>query len=55
MQYIGTNLSIALGAWRLRFVLMLEDADERETEASRQAAPHHLTARTAWDARARRT
>lgn len=28
MRYLGTNFSLTLGAWRLRFVLALEDAPE---------------------------
>ena len=41
MEYIGTKFSITLGAWRLRFVLALEEAtDERRAEIRR---PHHVT------------
>ncbi len=28
MELFGAKFSIALGAWRLRFVLMLEDPEE---------------------------
>ena len=27
MEILGTNFTLSLGAWRLRFVLALEDAD----------------------------
>lgn len=27
MEILGTNFSISLGAWRLRFVLAIEDTD----------------------------
>ncbi|MBV9149999.1 MAG: hypothetical protein JO024_09040 [Candidatus Eremiobacteraeota bacterium] len=41
MEFIGTKFSITLGAWRLRFVLALEEAnDERRPDKLR---PHHVT------------
>lgn len=40
MQILGTNFSLTLGAWRLRFLLALEDADE--PPAQRAAPPHRL-------------
>ena len=43
MELFGTNFTIALGAWRLRFVLMLEDGDEPASVSARGAVPHHLT------------
>jgi hypothetical protein len=42
MQYIGTRVSLTLGAWRLRFVLALEDAPEEVAdgdESTRRVAP----------------
>jgi hypothetical protein len=29
VEFIGTNFSITLGAWRLRFQLALEETEER--------------------------
>ncbi|MBV9332905.1 MAG: hypothetical protein JO146_02775 [Candidatus Eremiobacteraeota bacterium] len=40
MEIIGTNFSLALGSWRLRFVLALEETDERPKE--RIKPPHRL-------------
>ncbi|MBV8067650.1 MAG: hypothetical protein JO113_06715 [Candidatus Eremiobacteraeota bacterium] len=40
MEIIGTNFIIALGAWRLRFVLAIEETDERPKE--RMRPPHRL-------------
>jgi hypothetical protein len=34
VQYLGTNLSLTLGAWRLRCVLALEDAVDTEDDRS---------------------
>ena len=45
MELFGTKFTLALGAWKLRFVLMLEDDEE----------PHHFTARAASHARGQRT
>ncbi len=45
MELFGAKFSVALGAWKLRFVLMLEDAEE--APAPPQTAPrypHHLSA-----------
>lgn len=43
MEYFGAKFSIALGAWKLRFVLMLEDAeDHSHPQAGQARAPHHL-------------
>jgi len=41
MQFIGTKFSITLGAWRLRFVLALEEADDDFPGGRR--APHHVS------------
>ena len=40
MQIFGTNFTITLGAWRLRFVLAFEESDE--SPAQRAAPPHRL-------------
>jgi hypothetical protein len=46
MHYLGTNFSLTLGAWRLRFVLALEDApctdagSDRDTLAHEQPCEH---------------
>lgn len=54
MELFGTKFSLTLGAWKLRFVLMLEEAEEGAVPAyARPAAPHHFTARTTSRARVR--
>jgi hypothetical protein len=40
MEIIGTNFSLSLGAWRLRFVLAIEEAQEQPKERIRP--PHRL-------------
>jgi hypothetical protein len=40
VEFIGTNFILTLGAWRLRFVLALEDNDDRPSERVRP--PHRL-------------
>ena len=46
MHYLGTNFSLTLGAWRLRFVLALEDApDDDEAAPPAGRTPHHEAAR----------
>ena len=35
MEILGTNFTLNLGAWRLRFVLAIEDTDA-------SAAPRHV-------------
>jgi hypothetical protein len=40
VEIIGTNFTVSLGAWRLRFVLALEETDERPKERVRP--PHKL-------------
>jgi hypothetical protein len=37
---MGTNFTLSLGAWRLRFVLAIEEKDERPMEKARP--PHRL-------------
>jgi hypothetical protein len=53
MELFGAKFCVALGAWKLRFVLMLED-DEAAPEAQGvQRPPHHVTAQMTSGARAR--
>ena len=40
MEIIGTNFALSLGAWRLRFLLAIEDQDEPPKERVRP--PHRL-------------
>ena len=40
MEIIGTNFTLSLGAWRLRFLLAIEDRDEPAKEPLRP--PHRL-------------
>ncbi|MGB6412145.1 MAG: hypothetical protein WBF19_02230 [Candidatus Cybelea sp.] len=40
MEIIGTSFTLALGSWRLRFVLAIEDSDE--APKARVAPPHRL-------------
>jgi hypothetical protein len=40
VEILGTNFTISIGSWRLRFVLALEERDERPKE--RVATPHRL-------------
>jgi hypothetical protein len=45
MELFGAKFSVALGAWKLRFVLMLEDADELpQAPHATPRAPHHFGA-----------
>jgi hypothetical protein len=52
MELFGAKFSIALGAWKLRFVLMLED-DEAAAVPSAQRPPHHVTVQSSWSDTAR--
>ncbi len=40
VEIIGTTFTLALGAWRLRLVLAIEEIDERPKEKVR--VPHRL-------------
>ncbi|MFZ0032977.1 MAG: hypothetical protein WBE79_07340 [Candidatus Cybelea sp.] len=40
MEIIGTSFTLALGVWRLRFVLAIEENEERPKERLR--TPHRL-------------
>ncbi len=42
MEIIGTNFTLALGAWRLRFVLAIEDTDVAPPATQRGRPPHRL-------------
>lgn len=54
MDVFGAKFCIALGAWKLRFVLMLEDDEMPAAAPAAQRPPHHVTARMTSDAQARR-
>lgn len=42
MELFGAKFSVALGAWKLRFVLMLEDAEDVVPPAhAAPRTPHH--------------
>jgi hypothetical protein len=40
MEIIGTNFVLNLGAWRLRFVLAIEDTDAQP--AAKPHVPHRM-------------
>jgi hypothetical protein len=40
VEIIGTNLTLSLGSWRLRFVLAIEDNEEPPKGKAR--TPHRL-------------
>jgi hypothetical protein len=40
VEIMGTNFAITLGAWRVRFVLAVEETEERPRERVRP--PHRL-------------
>jgi len=40
MEILGTNFTLSLGAWRLRFVLAIEDTDEQPVPKPR--TPHRM-------------
>jgi hypothetical protein len=43
MELFGAKFSLALGAWKLRFVLMLEDVEEQPApQSGPYRAPHHF-------------
>jgi hypothetical protein len=45
MELFGAKFSVALGAWKLRFVLMLEDAEEpAPLPQTAYHTPHHYGA-----------
>jgi len=40
MEILGTNFTLTLGGWRLRFVLAIEDTDA--TQAAKARPPHRM-------------
>ena len=44
MELFGTKFTLTLGAWKLRFVLMLEDDQEAYAPVRSAPAPHHMRA-----------
>jgi hypothetical protein len=40
MEIFGTNFSLSIGAWRLRFVLAVEDTDT--PQAAKVRPPHRM-------------
>lgn len=42
MELFGAKFCVALGAWRLRFVLMLEEPESGEPPDFRRR-PHHVS------------
>ncbi|MDQ2872783.1 MAG: hypothetical protein M3R35_06610 [Candidatus Eremiobacteraeota bacterium] len=43
MDLFGTKCTIALGTWKLRFVLMLEDDTETTLKRAPAEHAHHVT------------
>jgi hypothetical protein len=43
MDLFGMKFSLALGAWRLRFVLMLEDTEALATQPKPAQTPHPVS------------
>ncbi|MBV9233935.1 MAG: hypothetical protein JO030_07830 [Candidatus Eremiobacteraeota bacterium] len=41
MEILGTNFTVSLGSWRLRFVLALEESDD-DGQKQRVRPPHRL-------------
>ncbi len=52
MELFGAKFCIALGAWKLRFVLMLED-EEAAAQQPAHRAPHHVTVQNSLGGTAR--
>lgn len=42
MELFGAKFCIALGAWKLRFVLMLEDEETPVPASMAHRPPHHV-------------
>ncbi len=53
MELFGAKFCIALGAWKLRFVLMLEDEETVAPSPSAHRPPHHVTAQNSSGGTAR--
>lgn len=45
MDLFGAKFCITMGAWRLRFVLMIEDESDVAGGSMAQATPHHVHVR----------
>jgi hypothetical protein len=54
MELFGAKFCIALGAWKLRFVLMLEDDEPAAAQPSAHRTPHHVTVQNSLGGTARR-
>lgn len=55
MDLFGAKFCLSLGAWKLRFVLMLEEEEPATAAQSAQRPPHHVTVQSSLDGTARRT
>lgn len=53
MDLFGTKFCVQLGAWKLRFVLMLEDDEVPPAPHVAQRPPHHVTAQNSLGGPAR--
>jgi len=53
MDLFGTKFTIALGAWKLRFVLMLEDDTEPVPASRPHVVPHHIPSASRMSSHAR--
>jgi hypothetical protein len=53
MELFGAKFCVALGAWKLRFVLMLEDDEAMPEAPAAHRPPHHVTAQMRSGAQAR--
>ena len=54
MELFGAKFCIALGAWKLRFVLMLEDDEAAQPRTAAHRTPHHVTVQNSLGGTARR-
>jgi hypothetical protein len=54
MELFGAKFCVALGAWKLRFVLMLEDDEAAPPQTPARTAPHHVIAQNSLGGTARR-
>jgi hypothetical protein len=54
MELFGAKFCVSLGAWKLRFVLMLEDDEVPQAASTAQRPPHHVTAQSSLGGTARR-
>lgn len=42
MEILGTSFTLSLGAWRLRFLVALEDSDTDAVVQPKTPPPHHV-------------